>query len=294
MAHASLFVFPKRITTPFDPTHLPHVTFLTCITMITDPPYRLRTVVLEDEDDNREWLLKKLALYPELDVIGSAMTVDDAFHLIAHTRPAAAFVDIQLIGGDAFQLLERLRQHDIPLPYMVMTTGYPDYVWTALNDYHRYIVQYLVKPFLENWQQKLRKSIDALLAAASEVPAPPQEPAPAEQQSIFVNTHGGLLRLDFDKICYLEAAGGGEAFVVTDLETHQLDITLNKFLEMLPAGRFLRVSKSNVVSLSKILRVSREERTLEVAVGAKKSKSLGIGDTYYAGLMKVLPTMKHS
>ena len=258
--------------------------------MTTDPHYRLRTVVLEDEDDNREWLLKKLDRYPELEIVGSAMTVDEAFLLIARTRPDAAFVDIQLIGGDAFQLLERLRQHGLPLPYMVMTTGYPEYVWTALNDYHRYIVQYLVKPFLENWQEKLRKSIDALLAATADARA--AAPDPVEQPSIFVNTRGGLLRLDFEKICYLEAAGGGEVFVVTDTDTHQLDFTLNRFLDLLPARQFLRVSKSNVVNLAKIQRISREERTLEVSVGATKPKSLGIGDAFYAGLMAALPTIK--
>ena len=261
--------------------------------MTTDPFNRLRTVVLEDEDDNREWLLKKLALYPELDILGSAMTVDDAFRLIANTRPDAAFVDIQLIGGDAFQLLERLRQHGVPLPFMVMTTGYPEYVWTALNDYNRYVVQYLVKPFLENWQEKLRKSIDALLAATAAAGLAATGLVPADQPSIFVNTRGGLLRLDFDKVCYLEAAGGGEVFVVTDTDTHQLDFTLNRFLEMLPAGQFLRVSKSNLVNLAKILRVSREERTLEVAVGTAKPKSLGIGDAYYAALISMLPTIKH-
>ncbi|MEO6758834.1 MAG: response regulator, partial [Saprospiraceae bacterium] len=151
--------------------------------MINDPLHRLRTVVLEDEDENREWLLKKLALYPELDVLGSAMTVDEAFLLIARHRPDAAFVDIQLIGGDAFQLLERLRQQGLPIPFMVMTTGYPDYVWTALNDYNRYVVQYLVKPFLENWQEKLRKSIDALLAATAGASA---DPSPNGLSSIFV------------------------------------------------------------------------------------------------------------
>ncbi|MEO6038458.1 MAG: LytTR family DNA-binding domain-containing protein [Saprospiraceae bacterium] len=264
--------------------------------MTTDPDYRLRTVVLEDEDDNREWLLKKLARYPELEIVGSAMTVDEAFLLIARTRPEAAFVDIQLIGGDAFQLLERLRQHGLPIPYLVMTTGYPEYVWTALNDYHPYVVQYLVKPFLENWQEKLRKSIDALLAATAkeQASAPgPANPGPVvEPPSIFVNTRGGLLRLDFEKICYLEAAGGGEVFVVTDTDTHQLDFTLNRFLDMLPARQFLRVSKSNVVNLSKIQRISREERTLEVEVGASKPKILGIGDAYYAGLMGVLPTIR--
>ena len=254
--------------------------------------YHLRTVVLEDEDDNRNWLVKKLKLYPELELVGEAATVDDAFHLIAHTKPDAAFMDIQLIGGDVFTLLARLQENGIPIPYIVMTTGYPEYVMNALNDYRRLVVQYLVKPFVEDWQAKLRKSIDALIAAKLNETTSVSEPkAIAPQQSIFINNRGTLLRLDFDKIVYFEAAGGGESFVITDTETHQVDLTLNKFLELLPSERFQRVSKNNIINTTRILRVSREDRTVDIESGTKH-KTLGVGDIYYIELMKRLTLVK--
>mgnify|MGYP001002185608 FL=1 len=42
---------------------------------------KLRTVILEDEDDNRNWLVKKLAQYPELELVGEASSLDEAFSL---------------------------------------------------------------------------------------------------------------------------------------------------------------------------------------------------------------------
>lgn len=144
--------------------------------------YKLLTVVLEDEDDNRNWLVKKLKQYPELEILGEAATVDESFALIAHTKPDAAFMDIQLIGGDVFTLLKRLQENGIPIPYIVMTTGYPEYVMDALNNHRRFVVQYLVKPFVEDWQKKLRKSIDALMAAKLSDVFSMSEPKASEPQ----------------------------------------------------------------------------------------------------------------
>lgn len=253
---------------------------------------KLRTIVLEDEDDNRNWLVKKLKQYPELELVGEAATLDDSFRLIAHTKPDAAFMDIQLIGGDVFALLTRLQENGIPIPYIVMTTGYPEYVMSALNDYRRFVVQYLVKPFVEDWQKKLRKSIDALMAAKLNGTTPVLEPKSAEtQHAIFINNRGNLLRLDFDKIAYFEAAGGGETFVVTDTATHQVDLTLSKFLELLPAAHFQRISKNNIINTGRILRVNREDRTVDIEQGSKQ-KTLGVGDIYYPELLKSLPVAK--
>ncbi len=259
--------------------------------------HKLRTVVLEDEDDNRNWLLKKLNLYPELDIVGEASTLDDAFGLIAQTKPDAAFMDIQLIGGDVFMLLKRLQDNGIPIPYIVITTGYPEYVMNALNDYRRFVVQYLVKPFLEDWQKKLRKSIDALMAAklndTFSIPVPKAIEPQQTQNSIFVNNRGSLLRLDFYKIAYFEAAGGGETYVVTDTDTHQVDLTLNKFLDLLPSERFQRISKINIINVSRILRVNREDRTVDIEHGAKH-KTLGVGDSFYTEMIRNLPLAKES
>ena len=257
--------------------------------------YTLRTVVLEDEDENRHWIVKKLGQFPEIDLVGEATSVDDAFALIVQTRPDAAFMDIQLIGGDVFSLLQRLQDNDIPIPFIVMTTGYPDYVMSALNDYRRFVVQYLLKPFVEDWQVKFRKSIDALIAAkmnnTRQLAEEKDANSPPVRHSIFINNRGNLLRLEFDKVAYLEAAGGGETFVVTDLETHQVDLTLSKFLELLPEDCFQRISKNNIVNIERILRINREERTMEIRQGVHQ-KTLGVGEIYYTQLIKNLPIAK--
>ena len=253
---------------------------------------KLRTVILEDEDANRAWLVKKLTQYSEIQIVGEATTIDDAYALIATQKPDAAFMDIQLIGGDAFQLMTRLKENGLPIPYCVMTTGFPEYVMTALNDYRRYIVQYLLKPFVEDWQIKLRRSIDALIAAKLNDSIDLNPKVEHGNEHAYINTKGNLLRLDFSSISYLEAAGGGEVYIITDKETHQVDMTLNKFMDYLPASQFMRISKNNIVNLSRILKIQRDDRTIDILIQNGKSKSIGIGDAYYSELIKKLPLLK--
>jgi DNA-binding LytR/AlgR family response regulator len=248
--------------------------------------HQLRCIVLEDEEDIRSWLVRKLATFPELEIVGEASSVDDAYRLIATQRPDVAFMDIHLIGGDAFSLLSRLQAGGLPIPYIVMATGHPDYAMQALNDYRHHIVQYLVKPFIENWQSKFRKAIDALMAAKLKALAEQERISPGPVESAkndatftFIQNKGTLLRLDFDQIVYLESAGGGESLVVMDEGYHQVSLSMNKLLELLPA-RFVRISKSNIVNVDRVASVNRGERSLEIRL-KQKNVSLGLSDTYY-------------
>lgn len=258
---------------------------------------RLRCVILEDEDDIRGWLVSKLQQYSELEIVGTATTVDEGFQLIVSEKPDVAFMDVHLIGGNAFALLSRLKDNAIPIPFIVMATGYPDYVMKALNEYRQYIVQYLVKPFVENWQDKFRKAIDALISAKlkslnkkEDTESVKVKPENKEESYIFLQNKGSLIRLDFNKIDYLEAAGSGQSIVVMNDNILQVDMTLSKFIEFLP-NYFVRISRTNIINIDRVVTINRRERTVKIMV-SEKCKSLGISNSFYSDFLDFLPRTK--
>ena len=83
----------------------------------------LKTIVVEDELLPRLALLKKLeGLDQEVEVIDSCDNYDSALQSILRLQPDLLFLDIQLQGRDAMQLLEEVKQ-TIPLPYIIFTTA---------------------------------------------------------------------------------------------------------------------------------------------------------------------------
>lgn len=249
---------------------------------------KLRCVVLEDEPNTRADLLEKLSTFEELEIVGEAESVQKAFVLISEKKPDSAFMDIKLIGGDIFLLLEKLKTHGIPIPNIVITTGFSEYLLTALNEYHNNIIQYLVKPYMDDWQVKLRKAIDALQAARIKQLSIAEDNNPPEaDQYTFVNSGKDLIRIKYDDVVYIEAMGDGKSAIVTHSGIIKINHTLAKCqTEIFPAF-FMRVSKAHIVNIYHIQRINKESRKAEVKVNGVP-RNIPIGDVYYNPLIQSL------
>ena len=74
----------------------------------------LRTIIVDDERLNISLLEATLQkYYPELEIIGTAETVNNAFELIINKKPDIIFLDIQLHDQTAFDLIEMLDDDDL-------------------------------------------------------------------------------------------------------------------------------------------------------------------------------------
>jgi two-component system LytT family response regulator len=256
---------------------------------------QMRCLVVEDEDHVRKLLVEKLTHFEELEIIGEVASINDAFSLICNLKPEVAFMDVKIIGGDIFQLLYRLKQVGAAIPLIVVLTGFEEYAMQALNEYHNYIVQYLKKPFQYDWEVKFRVAIDALIQARSlRTGAVSLNPHPAveskdgtspESDTFLITNKQQYQRIRCDDVAYIEAAGSGATFVITNKETIKVDQTITKLLEKSLPPYFIRISKANAVNKNRILCINRNERTIDINLGDKK-KQLGVGEAYYGGLIE--------
>ncbi len=243
---------------------------------LTEKP--LRCVVVEDEEPLRTWLCERLREFEEVEVIGEAASVSTAFRTILQLKPNALFLDIKLIGGDAFQLLQQLKDNNVPIPPIVMTTAFDEYAPHTINHWGDYVKRYLQKPFVENWETKLRECINALLAA-NEQPAP----AATQNASIFIKEGASHHRIFFDKLLWVEVAGGGAVYLVTEPMQVKWDITLTRAMEHLPP-QFVQISRDTAVNTDKIIRVDKSDRGVIVPYQGRE-KFLGVGESFYRDLL---------
>ena len=73
----------------------------------------IRAVQVDDEPGAREFLRARLQdVAAEVQVVGEAKNIDDAADLLERSRPELVFLDVEMPGGDGFELLKRLGRWD--------------------------------------------------------------------------------------------------------------------------------------------------------------------------------------
>ena len=121
----------------------------------------IEAVIVEDSELARFELEHLLKAYPQVIVAGHAGNVEAAVALIESAAPDVVFLDIDLPGGNAFNVLERLTH----VPRIVFTTAFDAY---ALKAFAYNTVDYLLKPIEpQRLAQAIHKLTEAMPAAAA-------------------------------------------------------------------------------------------------------------------------------
>lgn len=84
----------------------------------------IKVMIIDDETDAQE-LIKGLLreFYPDLEIIGTSVNIEDAYEIIKREKPNLLYLDINLPRGSGINLLERfpIRKFEV-----IVVSGYPD------------------------------------------------------------------------------------------------------------------------------------------------------------------------
>ena len=209
----------------------------------------LRTLLIEDEALARADLRAKLAAHPDVRVTGETATLRAARELLARPDYDLVFLDVQLVGGNAFDLVADVRAG----ARIVFVTAHDAY---ALRAFEVNALDYLLKPVAP---PRLAEALRRVTA----VEGPEESDAPA----------GAALRID-DTI-YLRSGLRGRFAPVSAIsvitasdnytEVRLVDgakVFLRKSLktweDTLPAAHFMRVHRTQIVNLARVTRYERD------------------------------------
>lgn len=126
-------------------------------------PSAIRALVIEDEDIGRRLLRSMLVSTPDVQIVAEARSLAEARHAVAEHRPDLVFMDVEIPGGSAFELLRSL---EAP-PEVILITGHPEY---ALPAFDFEVVDFLVKPvrherLLQSVQRARRRIAESRVTA---------------------------------------------------------------------------------------------------------------------------------
>lgn len=118
----------------------------------------MKALIVDDTRLARQELQFILENHKEVEVIGEAENVDEAFEKINKLKPDLIFLDIQMPGKDGFELLEMLDE----VPQVIFTTAYSEF---AMKAFEYNALDYLKKPVTDD---RLSQALQRVFEKANE------------------------------------------------------------------------------------------------------------------------------
>ena len=212
----------------------------------------IRTVLVDDETDNLRILQRLLETYcSDISIVGAAEGVETALKLIQTTRPDLAFLDIEMIQGNAFDLLNQLLPFDFQV---IFVTAFDEY---ALRAFKYSAVDYLLKPVDVD---DLRRAVDKVTARTGEKDDLSKIKTLLEnvnamqisQQKMALPTLNGLSFVTINDIIRLESQGHYTRIFLANGEQLMTTRDIREYEDLLPQAIFYRVHNSHIINLQKI------------------------------------------
>ena len=233
--------------------------------------------------DDEPLALKKLVTYinkvPYLDLTAQCRSAVEAQHVIDEQDVEAIFCDINMPDLNGMDFAKSLQKDHTHGPIVVFTTAYAEY---AVEGYKANAVGYLLKPYsfeeFEAAAQKVRDICEVRQQAMNEVTTPPDDDG-----VIFVKSDYKIVRIDIEHICYIEAMSEYLRIFCDDKERPVIVLlSMKRIEEHLPSTMFMRVHRSFIINLNKIIEVKKNHVILEGGY------SMPIGDNYKDAFMDYL------
>ncbi len=194
----------------------------------------INAVIIEDSELARFELEHQLKAHAQVRLVGQAGDVDTGVALIEREMPALAFLDIDLPGGNAFVLLERL----VHMPQIIFTTAYEHF---ALRAFEVNTIDYLLKPIEP---ERLARAIAKLDHAPEPAPA-----ARAADAPIYVKDGERCWLVKPREIRLIEAVGNYSRLYF-GAHSPMVYRALGAIEAQMDPAVFFRASRSHLVNLN--------------------------------------------
>lgn len=218
----------------------------------------LKIVIVDDEANSREVLEMMIREnHPEATIVGTAANVKDGLRLIHGSSPDVVFIDIEMPGGNGFELVKQLKP---PLPELIFCTAYGHYAIKAIECS---ALAYLMKPVST---VKLREALEKarekshMLQRSLQVKVLEEQLVPDKKPSRFlINTTEEIKVIKFDDVVCCIAESNYTKICLIDGKKIVASKTLKEFENILQQPNFLRVHHSYLVNLNHIVRINKAD-----------------------------------
>lgn len=224
----------------------------------------MKAIAIDDEPIALEVIRSHAAKVPFLEL---EAVFTDAFKAMDYLQQEGAdlvFLDIKMPDISGIEFLQSLSRK----PLVIFTTAYTEH---AVTSFELDAIDYLLKPFsLARFSKACNKAYELhqLRNGAK------------EKDYLFLKTGYEQIKVSFNEILYLEAAGNYVSFVLSGQKILSR-MTIQEAESLLPLTHFARIHRSFIVALPKITKLERHQLHINEA-------TIPIGSSYAPKLLALL------
>ncbi|MFT4780424.1 MAG: two-component system response regulator LytT [Pseudohongiellaceae bacterium] len=205
----------------------------------------MKCIIIDDEATARAIIEQLCSNVPTLNVLEQFSNAMQAIKYLNQNEIDLIFLDIHMPDFTGFDFIETLKN----LPKIILTTSDANFAIQAFE--YDCIVDYLVKPILpDRFQKAIQKAeITATIAKSS---TPSENIELTSVNDLYVNIDRRLIKIDIPSI-YLVEAKGDYIQVKTENQNYTVHSTLKKIEDKLPKDLFLKIHRSFIINVDKII-----------------------------------------
>jgi two-component system LytT family response regulator len=241
-----------------------------------------KAVIIDDEDLARERIRSLLVDHPDVVVCAEFSNGADALRHLQTIEPDLVFLDIQMPGMNGFTMLQAVPE-DVR-PAVIFITAYDEH---AIEAFEVEALDYLLKPFTK---ERFARALERFRNRAAErrsgeyatrLSRALEHVSPSfRYDRIPVKMDNGTALVRVDDVNWAESESN-YIRIHTAVTNARIRDTMESFCKRLPTGSFLRIHRSLVVNVDRIVRIepwANGEYVVVLRDGTKLKSGRAYGD----------------
>ena len=226
---------------------------------------KIKCIAIDDEPLALEQIGSYVQKTPFLELIATCKNAYEALEVLKEKEVNLMFIDIDMPDISGLDLVKSL----VKKPQIIFTTAYSEY---AFEGFQVDAIDYLLKPI--NYAAFLKAANKSKIWFEANSPEKAEQQPKSDRKEIFVKSNYKVIRILLADISYIESANEYIKIFLENQEVITTFMRLKNIEELLPAGDFMRVHKSFIINLNKILAVDRNRIFID------KKKHIPVGEQY--------------
>lgn len=204
----------------------------------------MKSIIIDDEATARAIISQLCSTYKEIEVLEEFSNAIEAIKYLNKNEVDLVFLDIHMPDFTGFDFIQTLKKP----PKIILTSSDVNFAIQAFE--YCCIVDYLVKPITPERFQKTYQKVKTVTNLPLK-PTAPEAPV-ANTNELYINIDKRLIKIDIPSI-YMVEAKGDYIDLKTDNKNYTVHSTLKKIQSKLPANMFLKVHRSYIINVSRII-----------------------------------------